>query len=68
MWLSNQAAVHQAFGRGRKSIGRCTFQMCITDEEIEHCNRKILISTLVQASETAVMRASPELLAFKQMA
>lgn len=33
MWLSNQAAVHQAFGRGRKSIGRCTFQMCVTLRE-----------------------------------
>lgn len=32
MWLSDQAAVHQAFGRWGKSIARHTFQMRITDE------------------------------------
>lgn len=32
MSLSDQADVHQAFGRWKKSIGRYTFQMRITDE------------------------------------
>lgn len=32
MWLLDQAAVHQASGRWRKSIVRYTSQMRITDE------------------------------------
>lgn len=50
MSLSDQAAVHQAFGRWRKSIARHTFQMRITDDRGGHCNGKIPIFALARAS------------------
>lgn len=57
MLLSDQAAVHQAFGRWRKSIARRTFQMRITDERRGHCNGKIPVLALAWASAATTQMA-----------
>lgn len=47
MRLSGHAAVHQAFGRWRKSIARRTFQMRITNEKREAAVMERYLSLLL---------------------